>query len=205
MQTCIWPSGFHCHSLSLASVKSKLVLPFWYWLTRVVPDKGPLNGCVCVCVYSTVLSYCIWRHCIFFKLHGLAGICRGWSNDWSHACQHCELTLGQVNMQGITYRHYRVSCTQAGCRWLWWLAKYGPILVATGHITATPLQIRLRISTVGKSGHTCVLPQSATSCFGRSGCLPNSWPSWPTDTHSQTDHATRVTVDHILYMHCSAA
>jgi len=24
--------------------KSKLVLPLWYWLTRVVPDKGPLNG-----------------------------------------------------------------------------------------------------------------------------------------------------------------
>jgi len=22
---------------------------FWYWLTQVVPDKGPLNGCVCVC------------------------------------------------------------------------------------------------------------------------------------------------------------
>jgi len=35
---------------SLASVKSRLVLPFWYWLTRVVPDKGPLNGCVCVSV-----------------------------------------------------------------------------------------------------------------------------------------------------------
>ena len=27
-----------------------MVLPFWYPLTRVVPDKGPLNGCVCVCV-----------------------------------------------------------------------------------------------------------------------------------------------------------
>ena len=25
-------------------------LPFWYRLTRVVPDKGPLNVCVCVCV-----------------------------------------------------------------------------------------------------------------------------------------------------------
>ena len=25
---------------SLASVKSRLVLPFWYRLTRVVPDKG---------------------------------------------------------------------------------------------------------------------------------------------------------------------
>ena len=51
VQTCIWPSWCHCHSLSLASVKSRLVLPpFWYWLTRVVTDKGPLNGCVCVCV-----------------------------------------------------------------------------------------------------------------------------------------------------------
>jgi len=39
----------HCHSLSLASVKSRLVLPFWYRLTRVVPDKGPLNGCVRAC------------------------------------------------------------------------------------------------------------------------------------------------------------
>ena len=36
----------HCHSLSLAPVKSRLVLPFWYGLTWVVPDKGPLNGCV---------------------------------------------------------------------------------------------------------------------------------------------------------------
>ena len=26
-----------------------LVLPFWYRLTRVVPDKGPLSVCVCVC------------------------------------------------------------------------------------------------------------------------------------------------------------
>ena len=47
MQTCIWPSWCHCHSLSLASVKSRLVLPFWYRPTRVVLDKGPLNGCVC--------------------------------------------------------------------------------------------------------------------------------------------------------------
>jgi len=49
------PSWCHCHSLSLASVKSKLVLPFWYRLTRVVPDKGPLNGCVCVCAFHVFL------------------------------------------------------------------------------------------------------------------------------------------------------
>jgi len=45
LQTCICPSWCHCHSLSLASVKSRLVLPFWYRLTGVVPEKGPLNGC----------------------------------------------------------------------------------------------------------------------------------------------------------------
>ena len=49
VQTCIWPSWCHCHSQSLASVKSRLVLPFWYRLTWVVPEKGPLNGCVGVC------------------------------------------------------------------------------------------------------------------------------------------------------------
>ena len=48
VQTCIWPSWCHCHSLSLASVKSRLVLPFWYRPTWVVQDKGPLNGCVCI-------------------------------------------------------------------------------------------------------------------------------------------------------------
>ena len=40
VQTCIWSSWCHCHSLSLASQKSRLVLPFWYRLTRVVPEKG---------------------------------------------------------------------------------------------------------------------------------------------------------------------
>ena len=54
VETCIWPSWCHCHSLSLASVKSRLVLPFWYRLTRVVPDKGPLNG---VCALPCLLYY----------------------------------------------------------------------------------------------------------------------------------------------------
>ena len=50
VQTCIQPSWCHCHSLYLASVKPRLVLPFCYRLTRVVLDKGSLNGCVCACV-----------------------------------------------------------------------------------------------------------------------------------------------------------
>ena len=51
MQTCIWSSWCHCHSLSLASVKSRLVVPFWYRPTRVVPDKEPLNRFVFVFVF----------------------------------------------------------------------------------------------------------------------------------------------------------
>ena len=52
---CCYLSGARCRlaygpadaiaTHSLASVKSRLVLPFWYRLTRVVPDKGPLNRC----------------------------------------------------------------------------------------------------------------------------------------------------------------
>ena len=67
VQTCIRPSWCHCHSLSIASVKSRLVLPFWYRLTRVVPEKGPLNVCVCVCgLCVNVLhrpSTIKWLHC----------------------------------------------------------------------------------------------------------------------------------------------
>jgi len=61
VQTCIWSSWWHCHSLSLASVKSRLVLPFWYRLTQVVLEKRPLNGCsvvVVVCVYLVPFSRC---------------------------------------------------------------------------------------------------------------------------------------------------
>jgi len=39
---------------SLASSKSRLVLPFWYWLTQVVPEKRLLNGC------SVVVQWVAW-------------------------------------------------------------------------------------------------------------------------------------------------
>ena len=47
-------NGCVCVCVSLASVKSRLVLPFWYRLTRVLPDKGLLNRCVCACVRACV-------------------------------------------------------------------------------------------------------------------------------------------------------
>ena len=61
VQTCIWPSWCLCHSLSLASVKSRLVFLFWYRLTQVVQDKGPLNGCVCVCKQCVRCILFLWQ------------------------------------------------------------------------------------------------------------------------------------------------
>ena len=48
-------------------------IPFWYRLTRVVPDKGPLNGCVCVCVWRwladcTQAMLCYWLTSNVFSL-----------------------------------------------------------------------------------------------------------------------------------------
>ena len=74
VQTCIRPSGFHCHSLSLASVKSRLVIPFWYRPTQVVPDKGPFNGCVCVCDIG-LTSDCWARQCYWY-FNATASQCR---------------------------------------------------------------------------------------------------------------------------------
>jgi len=67
--TCICPSWCHCHSLSLASIKSRLVLPFWYQLTWVVPEKGLSNGCVCVLV---ILVGICWSDCAR-QWNGLCG------------------------------------------------------------------------------------------------------------------------------------
>jgi len=45
---------------SLASLESKMVLPFWYQLTRVILEKRPLNG-----VFLSVLMVCFC--CVMFS------------------------------------------------------------------------------------------------------------------------------------------
>ena len=72
MQTCIRPSWCHCHSLSLASVKSRLILPFRYRLTWVVPEKGPLNECACVRAWVCGVRACGW----------VSGRASGLCDDW---------------------------------------------------------------------------------------------------------------------------
>ena len=103
VQTCIWPSWCHCHSLSHASVKSRLVLPFWYRLTQVVPDKGPLNGCVCVCV-----CVCVCPKSVFFRVLILLIFKLSW-------CQNCrnDQTIGcnfVFPIWLLAYVYIQVAC-----------------------------------------------------------------------------------------------
>ena len=51
VETCIWPSWCHCHSLSLDSVKSRLVFTFLVLAYPGIPAKRAVK---CVCVY-------LWR------------------------------------------------------------------------------------------------------------------------------------------------
>ena len=85
MQTCIWPSWCHCHSLSLTSVKSRLVLPLWYWLTRLFPEKGPLNGCMCVCVDNRLK----WISLAWSRLDTMSSTKHGWVDMVLISRSHC--------------------------------------------------------------------------------------------------------------------
>jgi len=42
--------------------KIQIGLPFWYRLTQVVPEKGPLNGCVCV--YTIKITVALTRNAV---------------------------------------------------------------------------------------------------------------------------------------------
>ena len=64
VQTFIWPSWCHRHSLSLASVKSRLVLPLAH---PGSPGQRAVKRCVCY-FYSVILSFC-WCAFVLSSLH----------------------------------------------------------------------------------------------------------------------------------------
>jgi len=74
---------------SLASLKSRMVLPFWCRLTQVVLEKRPLHECMSVClglaIYDCTSCWCPWfsscivifvLSCILFKQ--LLDVCWLW-------------------------------------------------------------------------------------------------------------------------------
>jgi len=65
--------------------KIQIGLPFWYWPTWVVLEKGPLNQCVCVCVFKE-----IWQQ---FQISGISGQVPGYKGSGTFAIQHKRETL----------------------------------------------------------------------------------------------------------------
>ena len=126
VQTCIWPSWCHCHSLSLALVKSRLVLPFWYRLTQVVLEKRPLNGC-CSNEYtnqarSDLWSVAVW--CSITKLTKHPTLEGNFSNYAQRNLETSHMAGGifqgkEFNM--ILTSHHLGHCSQ------WWKQRYHAI------------------------------------------------------------------------------
>ena len=69
---CLWSSWSHCHPQtppSLASFKSRLVLPFWYLLTQSVLENRQLNGCTTSSTLVVVISVCLPTEHSLFHAH----------------------------------------------------------------------------------------------------------------------------------------
>ena len=116
VQTCIQPSWCHCHSLSLAPVKSRLVLPFWYRLTWGVPEKGPLNRCVCMFLLKyDHLRTDPFRWLMLSAATGCCGINLSWySVLWkltSYKCKQWRLCRFSVQII-IDFGQYLLKVTQ---------------------------------------------------------------------------------------------
>jgi len=123
VQTCIWHSWCHCHSLSLASVKSRLVLPFCCRLTRIVPEKRPLNGCVCVCFCNygeiiRLLFFCSWNlpHAKWFcfSRKGAVPISIRWFK-WRDSTKVCCVVVFFVTEGHCCLRPRPTVCTAVLC------------------------------------------------------------------------------------------
>jgi len=79
--------------------KIQISLPFWYWLTWIVPEKGPLNGCVCVfiIIFGTLL-FPIMTAC---RLHDISRRPTGWR-------RRCARAVGgglETDPGGVTTAH----------------------------------------------------------------------------------------------------
>jgi len=183
LQTCIWPSWCHCHSLSLASVKSRLVLPFWYWLSRVVPEKGPLNRCVCVCVCVCEIDiYHIYLP--YSHLPVLWNVKKLLHTDSKHLHHCCHLSNKIENIDcrpDIPYTlQWAGRCPPQNCPFHWGVWAF----------TIVPLVSDVHIPNVISVGGAVVA--QLTVMFN-------------TQTERQTDHATAVTIGRILCMQSDVA
>ena len=76
---------------SLASFKSRLVLPFWHWLTQIVQEKRPLNGCssssylfIIIIIIMCVVVVVVVVMCVLEELGG---------ETWTACLLSCDLHM----------------------------------------------------------------------------------------------------------------
>ena len=112
VQICIWRCWCQCHSPSLASEKSRLVLPFWYRLTWVVPEKWPLNGCVyvraCVCVWINMLGGILSSVVVSWTLYSC---CTNVRSTSFYSTSHCCVDWSQLYLRQMTMLPRWKSCS----------------------------------------------------------------------------------------------
>ena len=108
--------GAHLHMAQLMPLlltvsclsKSRLVLPFWYRLTRVVLEKGPLNGCVCVCDILFNFGYVVQlpglstATCSLFELRTGVTLCwAGYPSFWLLVSKHWIELSTEANQRNL--------------------------------------------------------------------------------------------------------
>ena len=84
-----------------ASVKSRLVLPFWYRLTWVGPDKGSVNVRACVCITFSNCWHCL--HSVQWRVN----VCPSVPSDH-------HILLQQVCCCGPSSQEISTTCCTAG-------------------------------------------------------------------------------------------
>ena len=133
VQTCIWSCWCHCHchSLPLPSVKSWLVLSFWSQFTLVVPEKGLLNGCVCVCHKNSIIIRTLFTIIASLKsgvriIHVNWSACqfprsekRDWSSTWKWANSTCSVAGFSSSCLTLTAHTLQVSTAELAHLTFW--------------------------------------------------------------------------------------
>jgi len=116
---CIWSSWCHCHPSSFVSLKSRMVLPFWYWLTQVFLEKSLLNGCSMVKLLIVMLQGFAFR-CNWYRRRWRCdslcsvrmvrkSVCIVILHHWCRQLKH--LRSGRTNKKSIVRQHLGDGCT----------------------------------------------------------------------------------------------
>ena len=112
---CMWSSWCHCRPSpsSLASFKSRLVLPFCYRLTQVVLEKRPLNWCssgssdcyLYIIVISSIAAHNLQKHSYSVRAECIGLPCMHADFSAEFHCRRTSLVIHVWKFQQSWKRH----------------------------------------------------------------------------------------------------